>query len=113
MKDEITEIKNSIDLLWKAIEEEDTDGCIATEEIDSNTEQICIILERLEKIEKTLINIQVSLENEEKKRERLGCAAIFFGGILFFLILCGIKAFWLAGVVFLVTLIGISLYATR
>ena len=112
-KDEITEIKDSIECFPEALDEDDTDGCIAAEEIDSNTEQICNILERLEKVEKTSVDIQEGLGNEEKKRERLGCAVIICVGILLFLILCGIKAFWLAGVVFCVTLVGVSLYATR
>ena len=112
LKDDIVNISDNINHLWDAVEEWMED-CIANGEIDANTERICNILERLEKIEKMLPDIQEGLENEEKKRETLGCAVIICGGILFVLMLCGIQAFWLAGVVFLGTLVGASLYATR
>lgn len=112
-KNEIVNSGDNINHPQDTVEEEDMDGCIASEEIDANTEQICNILERLEKIEKTLPDIQESLEDESKKRETLGCAVIICGGFLFILMLCGIQAFWLAGMVFLGTLVGASLYATR
>ena len=113
LKDELRGIKNSIDLLWKAIKQDEFDESGLAKESEDSAMAICDILERLEKMEETIIYVQEESEKESRKREWLGCVVIFCGGILFCLMLYAVKAYWLGGVVFWVTLIGASLYAKR
>ncbi|MHC4132548.1 MAG: hypothetical protein ACYSSP_10890 [Planctomycetota bacterium] len=111
LKKEIAKINENIESLWGAIEEDRLEDSSLAKESEDSAMMICELIERLEKMEKSLIYVEEQLENEKKKRKTLGFTVIICGGIVFSLMLCGIQVFWLAGVVFIGALVGASLYS--
>lgn len=113
LKAEILKIKEDIDHLWGAIEEDRAGDTLLEKESEDSAMVICNLKERFEKMEETLVYVQEELRDEKKKRKNLGCTVILCSGIALSFVAYRFFGDWATGVVFMGTIVGAAVYSTR